>query len=288
MPILGAHMSIAGGYDQAVRRATACGCHCLQLFTHNSNQWKIKEPLPPDIQRFRRVLAETPISHCLAHGSYLINLASPNTTLWQRSVEAMVGEIRLAKMLNILAVVVHPGSHMNASPEDGLRRIIQALDEVYALASPKETRCLLETTAGQGTSLGWRFEHLAAILEGVSHPDWLGVCLDSCHVFAAGYLLETSKQYQATMRQFDQIVGLAQLRAIHLNDSRRPGGSRIDRHDHIGRGQMGLAPFEHMVNDPRFQEIPMFLETPKGKEGDRDLDQINLDTLQSLIRKRTA
>jgi deoxyribonuclease-4 len=280
MAILGAHLSIAGGYHKAVEKAHLYGCDCVQLFTKNNTQWRARQITSEEVQRFRAALAELGISHPIAHGSYLINLASPERTLWQKSIDAFVVELHRAAALGIAYVVTHPGAYTRSNHARGLRRVIQALDEIHAQTRGVEVRCLLETTAGQGTSIGWRFEHLAAILDGVKDPDRLGICFDTCHVFAAGYPIATPSQYRATMEALDEIVGLGQIKAFHLNDSRHPLGSRIDRHEHIGHGRLGLAPFRHLLHDRRFREIPMYLETPKGQKDGVDWDVINLRTLR--------
>jgi deoxyribonuclease-4 len=250
--------------------------------TKNNNQWRAREIGHEGARRFKSALAALGMRHPLAHDSYLINLASPEPALWQRSVEAMADELRRADTLGIPYVVTHPGCHTTATPKQGLQRIIRALDRIHRETRGLQARCLLETTAGQGSSLGWRFEHLAEILQRVRHPDELGVCFDTCHVFAAGYPMATLREYRATMRAFDRLIGVRHIRAFHLNDSARDLGSRVDRHAHIGRGKMGLAPFRFLLNDPRFQSIPMYLETPKGEEAGVDLDTINLRVLRSL------
>lgn len=296
-------MSIAGGHHRAVERGHACGCQCVQLFTGNPRSFaglsadsrqlstkdsrgncrqSVAEITADKAARFRAALQELGICHPIAHDCYLINLASPDKALWKLSIDAFVVELRRAETLGIPYVVAHPGAYTTSSERRGLRRIVQALNAIHAQTRGIQAKCLLETTAGQGTSLGWRFEHLASILDGVKEPDRLGVCFDTCHVFAAGYRLADPKQYRATMKEFDRSVGLGQIRAIHLNDSRGECGSRIDRHDHIGRGRMGLEPFRHLLGDSRFQDTPMYLETPKGEEHGIDLDKINLETLRGL------
>ena len=282
MPILGAHMSIAGGYHKAVYHAHQRGCDCVQLFTKNNNQWRAKEITAEEAKKFCDALRETGITHPLAHDSYLINLASPDPVLRRKSIDAFVVELQRASLLGIPYVVTHPGAFTTSSERQGLRRVIQALDSIHRQAADLPAQCLLETTAGQGSSLGWRFEHLAAILDGVKNPDRLGVCFDTCHVFAAGYPLGTEKDYRATMRQFDTTVGIKQIKAFHLNDSRRELGSHVDRHAHIGQGHMGLEPFVHLLADRRFRKIPMYLETPKEKQDGVDCDLINLKTLRDL------
>jgi deoxyribonuclease-4 len=283
--ILGAHQSIAGGYHKAVARAVRTTCGTMQIFTASSTQWRARSVTPDEARRFQAALAAAGITCPLAHNSYLINLASPEPDLWRKSVEAMVGELLRAEALGIPWVVTHPGAYTRSTEVEGLRRIVCGLDEVLGQTRGLNVGCLIETTAGQGTTLGWRFEHLAAILGGVGQPERLGVCFDTCHVFAAGYALATPAQYRATLREFEQTVGLARIRAFHLNDSLRPCGSRADRHAHVGRGRMGLAPFRALLRDRRFRSRPMVLETPKGTKGRLDWDAINLRVLRSLARK---
>ncbi len=284
MPILGAHMSIAGGYHKAAETAHRCQCDCVQLFTKNNNQWRAKAIMDDDVERFQSALQRLGVGHPVSHSSYLINLASPDPVLWQKSIDALVVELERASRLGIPYVVVHPGAYTTSSEAAGLRRIARALDRVHRQMPAAAAQCLLETTAGQGTNLGWRFEHLAAILGEVQDPDRLGVCFDTCHVFAAGYSMRTKKQYQATMDKLQRTVGLEKVRAIHLNDSKTKFGSRVDRHAKIGAGAMGVAPFRWLLNDRRFRKTPMYLETPKGIENGQELDVINLKILRRLVR----
>jgi len=286
MAILGAHQSIAGGYDEAVRLARLCGCDCVQLFTKNNNQWAARDITDDEARRFSEALDILNITHPLAHDSYLINLASPDRRLWCKSVDAFVAELHRAEILGIPYVVTHPGAFTTATEEVGLRNIARALDEVADRTCDLNARCLLETTAGQGTAIGWRFEQFAAILDRMKQPGCLGFCFDTCHVFAAGYPMGTRKEYQATMAAFDRLVGLDRIKAFHLNDSRRELGSQIDRHEHIGRGQLGIEPFRLLLSDPRFRDVPMYLETPKGEENGEDLDAVNLRVLRSCIEKQ--
>jgi len=285
MAILGAHMSIAGGYYKAVERAKERQCDCVQLFTKNNNRWHADSITPADSQRFTDAISKLQIVHPIAHDSYLINMASPDDELWQKSIDAFVKELFRAETLRIPYVVAHPGSHTTSTATNGLKRIIEALDEVHSQADTISAKCLLETTAGQGTNLGWQFEQLASIIDAVNDPERLGVCFDTCHAFAAGYPMGTQKEYKTTMQEFDSIVGLGKIKAFHLNDSKRELGSRVDRHAHIGRGEMGLEPFRHLLNDERFVEVPMYLETPKEQENGVELDIINLKTLRSLLRQ---
>jgi deoxyribonuclease-4 len=285
MAILGAHQSIAGGYYKAVERAHALGCDCVQLFTHSASQWRSKPITAEEAARFRAALSDSGIRYPLAHDSYLINLASPQDELWRKSLDAMVQELLRAETLGIPYVVAHPGAYTSGSEAAGLARIIEALDEIDRQTSTATVGCLLETTAGAGTSIGWRFEQLAAILAGVRNPDRLGVCFDTCHVFAAGYPLATPRGYRKTMREFDRVIGLGRIRAFHLNDSRGQQGSRIDRHAHIGRGRIGLDGFRALLGDRRFRASPMVLETPKETRGKRDADAVNLRLLRRLVKE---
>ncbi len=286
IPILGAHASIAGGIHKAVERAKEDTCQCVQFFSKNNNQWAAKPLRSGDVARFQQALRACDVSHPLIHDSYLINLASPQKELWHRSIDAFVEELHRAELLGVPYVVTHPGCHTTKTERQGLRRVVHALDAVSRQASDWKVRVLLETTAGQGTSLGASFEHLGFLLGETKRADRLDVCFDTCHVFAAGYPLGTRREYDATMGRFDAVVGLRRIKAFHLNDSKRSLGSRVDRHEHIGRGRMGLEPFRHLMNDPRFRNIPMYLETPKGEEAGESLDAVNLRTLRGLMERR--
>jgi deoxyribonuclease IV len=283
MAILGAHQSIAGGYYKAVEIAHELKCDCVQLFTKNNNQWRAKELTDDDVRRFQSALAERGITHPLAHDSYLINLASPDALLWKKSVDSFVMELLRADRLGIPYIVTHPGAYTTSSEKAGIKAVIRALDEVHRQTRGIHAKCLLETTAGQGSCLGCKFEHLAAMIAGVKDPDRLGICVDTCHVFAAGYPLGTEKDYKSTMRALDKTVGLKLVRAFHLNDSAKPLGSRVDRHAHIGRGMLGKEAFRLLLNDRRFRRVPMYLETPKGLEKGKNLDAMNLRTLRRMI-----
>jgi deoxyribonuclease IV len=283
MAILGAHMSIVGGFEKAVQRARRCGCDCVQLFTKNNSQWLAPPIAPEAARRFHAALARLEVGHPAAHVSYLINLASPNKTLWQKSIDSLAVELRRAETLGIPYVITHPGSYTTSSESRGLRRVVRALDLIHGQTGGLKAQYLLETTAGQGTCLGWRFEQLAVIFDAVRDPERLGVCFDTCHVFAAGYPMTSLGQYRATMRQLERLVGLKQIKAFHLNDSRFACGSRVDRHAHIGQGCMGLAPFRHLLADRRFHGVPMYLETPKSHADNVDLDRVNLATLRGLL-----
>jgi deoxyribonuclease-4 len=286
MPVkLGAHMSIAGGCDLAVRAAHAIGFQTVQLFTRNNNQWKAPPLTDAHTAAFRAALAETGIAQPVVHNSYLINLGSPDDALWKKSIDAMTVEVERCEALGVSDLVAHPGAHVGQGEEAGLLRIVAALDEIERRTRGSDVRVDLETTAGQGTCLGHRFEHLGAILGQVAAPERLGVCVDTCHIFAAGYSLATAEEYDETMDALDRAVGIRRVRVWHLNDSRRERGSRVDRHAAIGRGHLGLEPFGHVLRDARFSSVPMILETPKGMEDGVDLDAINLAVLRKLEGK---
>jgi deoxyribonuclease-4 len=290
MPRLGAHLSIAGGLPRAVDRAEASGCEALQIFTKSAGQWRAR-PLPQEeIARFRRRVEETGIRPVVAHNSYLINIAAASPVLRAQSLAALGEELDRAEALGLDGLVMHPGSYTIGTPEDGLRLIADGIAALLKARPRGRTMILLEHTAGQGTNLGHRFEHLAAILERLDGSPRVGVCLDTCHLLAAGYDLRTPAGYRATFRAFDRLVGLDRIKAFHLNDSKKPCGSRVDRHEHIGRGCLGLEPFRMLLNDRRFAKLPMLLETPKletpasRRRSDRDpWDARNLRTLRSLI-----
>jgi deoxyribonuclease-4 len=288
-PRLGAHLSIAGGLPRAVARAILLECDCLQIFTRSTGQWRAR-PLPQEeVDAFRRDAAAAGITPAVAHASYLINLASDVPALRRQSLDALGDELDRAERLGLLGVVLHPG----AGPEtDGLRRIADALALVLRDRPGARAQILLEHTAGQGSSLGWRFEQIARILELAGNPDRVGVCLDTCHLVAAGYDLATDAGYRRTFDEFERVVGLERLRVFHLNDSKKPLGSRVDRHEHIGRGHVGLPAFGRLLNDPRFGGRPMIIETAKAPSRgsarvDVDpLDAMNLAALRALLTPR--
>lgn len=272
---LGAHMSIAGGYDRAVRAAHAVGFETVQLFTKNNNQWKGAPITDAHVAAFRAALDETGVVDPVSHASYLINLASPDEALWAKSIDAMVVEVERCARLGIADLVVHPGAHTGSGEEAGLRRVAEALDLVAARTAGLPVTIDLETTAGQGTCLGHRFEHLGTILSLVADASRLGVCVDTCHVFAAGYSMADRAMYDETLDELDRVVGLGRIRVWHLNDSVKAQGSRVDRHAGIGLGMIGLEAFHLLVDDPRFRGLPMILETPKGVQDGEDLDARN-------------
>ncbi|HEC34767.1 MAG TPA: deoxyribonuclease IV [Chloroflexi bacterium] len=277
---LGAHESIAGGLHRAFDRAQSVGCESVQIFVKSNRSWAVRPLAEKDIARFKAKAVESGIHPVVAHTSYLLNLGTPDDVLWERSRDTLIVELERCEALEIPYLVLHPGSHVGTGEEAGLARVARALGEVHAATPGFSTQVLLETTAGQGTNLGYRFEHLAWLLENTVQGGRMGVCLDTCHVFAAGYELRTPEGYAATMEAFDRIIGLARLKAIHLNDSKYDLGARKDRHEHIGKGFIGLAGFRHVVNDPRLAGLPGLLETPKSE--DLHEDRENLAVLRSL------
>ena len=281
-PRLGSHISIAGGVDRAVLTAREVGCQALQIFVKSSNQWRAAPFRDGEVERFRAHLAETGIGPVVAHDSYLINLCSPEDSLWEKSIGAFQAELDRCEVLGVPYLVTHPGSHTGAGEDAGLSRLIQAIDRVHAGRPQHQVQILLETTAGQGTGLGHRFEQLGKVLRQVAAPQRVGVCLDTCHVFAAGYDLRTPDTYRETMERFAEAVGLEKLKAIHVNDSKRELGSRVDRHEQIGQGQIGVEGFRMLVNDRNLSSVPMLLETPKGP--DYAEDRVNLALLRSLMQ----
>jgi len=295
LPRLGAHMSIRGGLPRAVDRAHASGCAALQIFTKSAGQWRAR-PLPPEeIRLFRRRVRETGIRPVVAHNSYLINVAASDRTLRRQSITALLEELDRAETLGLDGLVMHPGSYTSGSEHGGLRLVADGIAEVMDARPDGRTKLLLEHTAGQGTNLGHRFEHLASIIDAVGGTPRVGVCLDTCHLLTAGYDICTREGYEDTFRQFGTIVGFSRLKAFHLNDSKKPCASRVDRHEHIGKGCIGVEPFRWLLNDRRFARLPMLLETPKLETreslrlSDVDpLDHMNLSLLRSLFDPQLA
>jgi deoxyribonuclease-4 len=280
---LGAHMSIAGGIHLAVDRGVAAGCGAIQLFTQVSNQWKGKMPSEADAQIFRDKLAASGIHEVVSHDIYLINLAAAAGETRDKSLAGFAEEMKRCALLGINKIVMHPGSHVGAGEATGIARIAEAFDQLIAGATEFTGKILLETTAGQGTNLGYTFEHLADIIKGSAFPNRFGICFDTCHTFAAGYDLTTRESYEKVWNDFDKIIGLDRLDCFHINDSKKGLGCKVDRHDHIGQGAMGLEPFRFIMNDPRFANIPKILETPKGDDNNVDMDEVNLKLLRGLI-----
>jgi deoxyribonuclease-4 len=285
-------LSIAGGLPRAVDRAEASGCEALQIFTKSAGQWRARVLPDEEVALFRRRVRETGIRPVIAHNSYLINVAAADSALRRKSIEALREELERAEMLGLDGLVMHPGSFTTGTEADGLRRIADGIAEVLASRPDGRTRLLLEQTAGQGTNLGHRFEHLAFVIDALGGSPRVGVCLDTCHLLTAGYDICSEEGYRQTFEAFGRIVGLPRLTAFHMNDSKKPCGSRVDRHEHIGKGCLGLEPFRRILNDRRFKALPMLLETPKldtpdsRRRSDIDpLDRRNLQTLRRLLRQ---
>ncbi len=284
---LGSHMSIAGGYFKAIEAAAAAGCDCVQLFTKNNNQWRAKPITSEESAAFAEALQRLKICEPLSHSSYLINLASPDEALRCKSVDAMVVELGRAHQLGIANVVVHPGAFTTSSEECGLQAIATSLREAFKATDNMPTRVLLENTAGQGSCLGWRFDQLAVMIDSVpEHSDRLGICIDTCHAFAAGYNLATDDGFAETVNEIQNTFGLERIKALHLNDSKKGIGSRVDRHEHIGDGELGIDSFRRVLTHPHFQKLPMYLETEKGTDPEgNDWDVVNLQRLRNCIAK---
>ena len=283
MPRFGAHMSISGGIALAFDRLAEVKGEALQIFTANQRQWQPKTPNPAEIEAFKGRRRLTPDIPVASHDSYLINLASPNPETARKSISAFSDELRRCAALAIEYLVIHPGSHLGEGIEAGLKKFTASLDRAFSQADTgHQVMVLLETTAGQGTNLGASFEELATIIATSGYPEQLGVCYDTCHTFAAGYDIRTPRAYAQTMGEFDRVIGLERLKFFHLNDASKGLGSRIDRHTHIGQGEVTIEGFRNLINDPRFAGHPMVLETPKSD--DLHEDRENLALLRSLLK----
>ena len=281
LPLLGAHMSISGGLPLAIQRATQAGCNVLQVFVKNNNRWEGRSLLDEEVGMFQACWAASDLHEIVAHSSYLINLASPDNRLWLRSIRAVVDELNRCERLGLSYLIIHPGSHMGEGEERGIHRVAQALDQIYQEVGMFNVRIALETTAGQGTSLGYRFEHLRDIIGFCHYSTSVFICVDTCHIFAAGYDIRVEKDYKSIMKTFDQVVGIDCIKVFHLNDSKKELGSRVDRHDHIGEGMIGKSAFAWILNDRCFKQVPKILETPKGKTSGHD--DRNLRVLRALM-----
>ncbi|OGF57689.1 MAG: hypothetical protein A2Z21_05425 [Candidatus Fraserbacteria bacterium RBG_16_55_9] len=287
--LLGCHLSISGGLHQAVAQAEELGINALQIFSHNARSWHLKDLQPKELEAFKQERSKSSLEYVVIHTSYLINLASPKEDVYSKSIQALREEVRRAGQLGIPHVNTHVGAHVGTGIEAGLKRIVQALDEVFN--SPEARECpdvmiLLENDAGEGTSLGVRFEELRVILDNVKQSERLGVCFDTCHGYAAGYDFTSPKGLDEMLNELDREIDLERLKLIHTNDSKHPLGARRDRHEHIGRGQIGLSGFQLIVNHPKLRNLPFILETPKAADEAEKLnsamDIINISTMRSL------
>src|SRR3989440_4554747 len=285
--LLGAHMSIAGGAHLAIERACSINCTAMQIFVKNNMQWFARPLSTEEIRAFLDHQQRAQLASVFAHANYLINLAATNPQFHANSLRALAEELIRADHLELPFLVMHPGAHLGAGEEAGLEKIAASIDAIWRVVPKVKTKIALETTAGQGSCIGYRFEQIAHIINNVREPERLCVCLDTAHIFAAGYDIGSEAAVKKTFREFDRIIPQARdrLAAIHLNDSKSVGGSRVDRHAHIGKGEVGLAAFCFIMNERRFRKIPKVLETPKGKELKEDV--VNLRTLRRLIAPPT-
>lgn len=285
--MFGSHLSIAGGLENALIQAHEYGMDCVQVFTKNQRQWKAPPLTDEQIQRWFEHRQSTGIAHVVSHDSYLINLASPKKDAYEKSIDLFREELRRCAALDIPHLVTHPGSHMKAGEDAGLQRVAEAMNRLHDELPDLAVTTCLELTAGQGTSLGYALEHLATLIEWIEASDRVGICLDTAHMIAAGYDLTGARGMRAVLREVERTVGLDRVRVWHLNDSKVPRGSRVDRHAHIGRGYVALEAFGVIVNEPRFKQVPKILETPKDEADDgRAWDLVNLETLRGLLRRR--
>lgn len=273
-------MSISGGVDKAIDRGQEVGCETIQIFTRTPRQWKMREFSEDEAEDFKRKREEAGINPVFAHDTYLINLASPDEELWKRSIAVFKDELARCDALGLPYLVVHPGSHVGQGEEAGLARIAEALSLVLAKKPGYRAQIVLEITAGQGNTLGYSFSQLARLIKLTEGGEALGICFDTCHALAAGYEIRTEQGYLATFQELEEVIGLERLKVFHLNDAKGDLGSRLDRHQHIGKGYLGVEPFRMLLNDERFRGLPMVLETPKGPKMEEDME--NLRVLRSL------
>ena len=281
-PLLGAHMSIAGGVGNALLEGKKVACDAIQIFTKSSRQWASKPYTKEEVQLFEINRKETGITNIIAHDSYLLNLGSPDSFLRTRSVAAFIDELERCETLGVTNLVAHPGSHTGAGEVEGVKTIAKSLDEVHEACPGYNVKVTLEITAGQGSNLGYRFQQIRDIMDSTRESDRLRVCFDTEHAFAAGYDMRTKEGYERTFAEFDDAIGIKHLAAFHLNDSKKEFNSRIDRHEHIGKGFIGIEAFRLLMNDKRFWGLPMCLETDKGP--DLKEDRENLTLLRDLIK----
>jgi deoxyribonuclease-4 len=279
--LLGAHMSIGGGVHTAIERGRSIKCTAIQMFVKNNTQWFARPLAREEIRAFLEHQQHGDLLSIFAHANYLINLAATNPQFHANSIRALSEELTRADQLELPFLVLHPGAHLGAGEEAGLEKIVGSINQVFRKIPKVKTRIALETTAGQGSSLGHRFEQIAYIVENVREPERLCVCLDTAHIFAAGYDIGSEPAIKKTFREFDRVIGFDRLAAVHMNDSKTARGSRVDRHQHIGKGQIGLDAFRFIMRNRRFRKIPKVLETPKGKELREDVE--NLKTLRGLM-----
>ncbi|HEY2934509.1 MAG TPA: deoxyribonuclease IV [Acidobacteriota bacterium] len=283
-PLIGAHVSIGGGVQNAFERGLKIGATAIQIFLKNASQWKARPYDEATIRTFKENWKNSGILFVSAHDSYLINLAAPASLIRDKSIEALRDELERAEQLGVGCLVAHPGSHVGDGESTGIRRIAEALNHLHSVTSGYKAQICLEATAGQGTNLGYRIEHLVEIMQRTGQPERLGFCLDTCHLFAAGYDFRSRKTYARTFEEIKSLLGLKRIKIIHVNDSRKGLGSRVDRHAHIGEGEIGFEAFRMLMRDPDFASVPKILETPKEEPPDADL--MNLERLRKALGKR--
>jgi len=281
--LLGGHMSIAGGFYKAILAGESIGCTAIQIFTKSNRQWKAKPITKEAVDLFRAAWKKSCIKSVVAHATYLINIGSPDRDVYEQSLHALEIELRRCLELGIEFLVLHPGSHLRSTEKKSIHKIIKGLDRVFERVAGK-VNILLETMSGQGTQLGYRFEQIASILDQACNKKRLGVCFDTCHVFAAGYDLRAKKEYEHVMREFDKIIGFHKLQLFHINGSKKALGTRVDRHENVGKGEIGSEAFKLLFNDERFFAIPKILETP---EGTLENYKMNMDFIETLLTPKT-
>lgn len=283
--LLGAHMSNAGGVHKAVERGISIGCTTMQLFVKNNVRWSAKPLAESDVASYKKLLSKSNISSVVVHDTYLINLCAKDQTVLKKSRAALKDELDRSEQLGVEYLNFHPGAHIGRGERDGIKLIAESLNLIHNQTRGYRVKSVLEATAGQGSALGYRFEQLQQIIELVEEKERMAVCIDTCHIFAAGYDISTEQGYERTFEEFDTIIGLDRLVAFHVNDSKRERGSRVDRHTHIGLGRIGLEGFRLLMNDPRFVKIPKILETPKGPDMNEDVE--NMRVLRGLVEKKS-
>ncbi len=279
----GAHESISGGMFTALERGKIATCDTIQMFNKGNNQWKAKKLEKEEVDKYFKAIEDTGVTVSTSHTSYLINIASPDKKLAGISLNSLKEEMERCNLLKIPNLVMHPGSHVGTGEEEGIKRISANLNKLFDELDNNNVVLLLETTAGQGSHLGYTFEQIAAMIDGVDDKAHIGVCIDTCHIFSAGYPISDPKDYKATMKKFDDVVGLDKLKIIHMNDSMKGFGEKKDRHEHIGKGKIGIEAFRNIVNDPKLKKVPMILETHKEEDLKDDIE--NLKVLRSLVKK---
>lgn len=282
--LIGAHMSISGGMENAITAGESIDCTCIQIFTHSNRQWQVKSIKKEEAQKFKELQKKSNIRTVVVHASYLINIGSPNKETLEKSKRALLMELEHCEQLDIPYLIMHPGAATGSSEEDCLNQISEQLSEILEISENKKTIILLENTAGQGSNVGYKFEHLAQIINKNKHKKRLGICFDTCHAFTSGYDFRTEEEYKSMWKDFDKTIGFENLKVIHMNDSKSKLGSSIDRHENIGEGQLGLEAFRLIMNDEKLLDIPKILETPKGDNWQKD-DKKNLDALIGLLEK---